>query len=142
MVLFTYTHARAMTGIHIYMDDINDQGFTYRKSTNFCYTVEPPIKDPPNKGHNRKNLPIKDTFPGPKCSLSHSTIHFLTSERGQSPYKGQNWLVPKWPFSVQNCKMHGQAFLKVVGTIRKFHCIYIFLPLFCSSFFCAMYATK
>ena len=29
-------------------------------------TVEPWIKDPPNKGHNRKNLLIKDTFPGPK----------------------------------------------------------------------------
>ena len=31
----------------------------------FCITVQPPIKDPPYKGHNRKNLPIKDTFPGP-----------------------------------------------------------------------------
>ena len=26
------------------------------------YTVEPPIKDTPNKGHNRKNLSIKDTL--------------------------------------------------------------------------------
>ena len=44
------------------------------------YTVEPPIKDTPNKGHNRKNLSIKDTFYGPKVLLSYYTNTFLTSE--------------------------------------------------------------
>ena len=58
-------------------------------------TVEPPIKDPLNKGHNRKSLPIKDTFPGPKCSLSHSANTFF--DLGQPPYKGQKWLVLKCP---------------------------------------------
>ena len=27
-----------------------------------AYTVEPPIKDTPSKGHNRKNLSVKDTL--------------------------------------------------------------------------------
>ena len=36
------------------------------------FTVEPPIKDPPSKGHNRNNLSTKDTFQGPKCCLSYS----------------------------------------------------------------------
>ena len=36
--------------------------------------------EPPNKGHNRKNLSIKDTFYGPKVLLSYYTNTFLTSE--------------------------------------------------------------
>ena len=27
----------------------------------YIYTLEPLIKEPPNKGHNRNNLSIKDT---------------------------------------------------------------------------------
>ena len=40
------------------------------------YTVEPPIKDAPNKGHLR----IKDTIQSTKKSLSYSASTFLTSE--------------------------------------------------------------
>ena len=43
-------------------------------------TVEPSIKETPNKGHNRKNLFIKDTFYSPKYLLSYYTNTFLTSE--------------------------------------------------------------
>ena len=32
-------------------------------------TVEPPIKDTPNKGHNRKNLSIKDTLMSQKFTF-------------------------------------------------------------------------
>ena len=39
-------------------------------------TVEPPIKDAPNKGHLR----IKDTIQSTKKSLSYSASTFLTSE--------------------------------------------------------------
>ena len=41
----------------------------------FC-TVEPPIKDTPNKGHLR----IKHTIQSTKKSLSYSASTFLTSE--------------------------------------------------------------
>ena len=47
------------------------------------FAVEPSrnsIADPSNKGHNRNNLSIMDTSLGYKCSLSHSTNAFLTSE--------------------------------------------------------------
>ena len=37
-------------------------------------TVEPPIKDTPNKGHNRKNLSIK--FKVPKVHFPIILIHF------------------------------------------------------------------
>ena len=40
------------------------------------YTVEPPIKDAPNKGHLR----IKDTIQSTKKSLSYSASIVLTSE--------------------------------------------------------------
>ena len=33
------------------------------------YTVEPPIKDTPNKGHRRTNLSIKDKMSGPNVSI-------------------------------------------------------------------------
>ncbi len=35
-----------------------------------CTTVEPPLMDTAYKGHNRKNLHIKDMFKGPKCRTS------------------------------------------------------------------------
>ena len=40
------------------------------------YTVEPPIKDAPNKGHLR----IKDMIQSTKKSLSYSASTFQTSE--------------------------------------------------------------
>ena len=36
-------------------------------------TVEPPMKDTPNKGHDRKHLSIKDTLLGP---FSIILVHF------------------------------------------------------------------
>ena len=39
-------------------------------------TVEPPIKDPQRRGHNKNNLSIKDTLHGPKCSFSHTVNTF------------------------------------------------------------------
>ena len=35
------------------------------KANNNLHTVEPLLKDTPNKGHNRFNLSIKDIFCGP-----------------------------------------------------------------------------
>ena len=43
-------------------------------------TVEPLLKDSPNKGHHRKYLPTKDTFLGPKNELPYSVNAFFTSE--------------------------------------------------------------
>ena len=44
--------------------------------SNYVYTVEPPIKDAPNKGHLR----IKDKIQSTKKSLSYSASTNLTSE--------------------------------------------------------------
>ena len=49
---------------------------------NYNYTVGPLIMEPPNKGHNRNNLSIKDT--------SHSTNTFSTSKERKPLYKGKN----------------------------------------------------
>ena len=58
----------------------------------FDCTVEPPIKDPPSKGHNRNNLSTKDTFQGPKCCLSYSANTFSTSkERTTSLQRTNGW---------------------------------------------------
>ena len=43
-------------------------------------TVEPLLKDSPNKGHHRNYLPTKDTFLGPKNELPYSVNTFFTSE--------------------------------------------------------------
>ena len=43
-------------------------------------TVEPLLKDSPNKGHHRNYLPTKDTLLGPKNELSYSVNTFFTSE--------------------------------------------------------------
>ena len=43
-------------------------------------TVEPLLKDSPNKGHHRNYLPTKDTVLGPKNELSYVVNTFLTSE--------------------------------------------------------------
>ena len=48
------------------------------------YTVEPPIKDAPNKGHLR----IKDAIQSTKKSLSYSASTFLTSESRTPLNKG------------------------------------------------------
>ncbi len=40
------------------------------------YAVEPQIKDPPNRGHNRNSLSTKDTLQGHKCSFSHIVNKF------------------------------------------------------------------
>ena len=53
--------------------------YTY-KYMSFGITVEPLLKDSPNKGHHRKCLPTKDTFFGPKNEPSHSVNTFFTSE--------------------------------------------------------------
>ena len=39
---------------------------------NALSTVEPLLKDSPNKGHHINYLPTKDTFLGPKNELSYS----------------------------------------------------------------------
>ena len=56
------------------------------------HTVAPLIMDPLNKGHNRNNLSIKGASKGIKCSLSHSTNTFLTSE-GIDNLLTKEWLV-------------------------------------------------
>ncbi len=48
------------------------------------------IKDTPNKGHNRNNLPTKDKFQCTKWRLSYSSNTLLTSDKGQPLNKGQN----------------------------------------------------
>ena len=64
----------------------------------YNYTVESPIVDPLNEGHNRNNLSIKDTFKGPKCLLSLSTNTFLISkERPTTSLQRTKWLVPMCP---------------------------------------------
>ena len=52
------------------------------------------IVDPPNKGHNRNNLSIKDASQGPKCSLSHSANTFSTSKERTTSLQRTKWLVP------------------------------------------------
>ncbi len=42
----------------------------------YSTTVEPLIKDPPRRGHNRNNLSTKDTLQGPKCLFSHIVNKF------------------------------------------------------------------
>ena len=66
-------------------------------STMYMYTVEPPIVDPPNKGHNRNNLSVKDTSFGPKCLLSHSTNTFSTSKERTTSLQRTKWLVSMCP---------------------------------------------
>ncbi len=60
-------------------------------------TVKPPIKDTPNKGHNRNNLRTEITseqrtnFNVPtKWRLSCSSNTLLTSDKGQPLNEGQN----------------------------------------------------
>ena len=67
-------------------------------------TVEPLIVDPPNKGHNRNNLSIKDAYLGPECSLSHTTNTYTTSKQEDISTKD---------------KMAGPN----MSFIRRFHCI-------------------
>ena len=43
-------------------------------------TVEPPIKDPLNKGHITNNLCTKDTFQCTNNELAYSGSTFLTSK--------------------------------------------------------------
>ena len=50
------------------------------------YTVEPLLKDTPNKGHNTFDLSIKDKFCGP-------WQYNFTSERGQPLYNSK--IMPK-----------------------------------------------
>ena len=61
------------------------------------YTVEPPIKDPPNKGHKKPPNKGHALFQVPNVHSPIVLIRFLTSERGQPPFKGQKWLVLKCP---------------------------------------------
>ena len=42
----------------------------------YCNTVEPPIVDPPTKGHNIIDLSIKDTGQGPKNLFAYSSNTF------------------------------------------------------------------
>ncbi len=55
-------------------------------------TVEPPIKDPLRRGHNRNNLSTKDTFPKSQMFL-FPLIHPEPLKCGQPLNKRQNG----WP---------------------------------------------
>ena len=57
-------------------------------SMNLC-TVEPPIVGSPKYEHSTINLSTKDTASGPKIIPLYSSYTFLTSQRGQPPYKEQ-----------------------------------------------------
>ena len=61
----------------------------YYRIGNNNSTVEPPLVD---KGHNRNDLSIKDASQGPKCSLSHSTNTFSTSEERTTSLLRTKWL--------------------------------------------------
>ena len=70
------------------------EGNNYSRSTlshlnNMC-TVEPPIVDPPTKGHNINDLSINDTGQGPKNLFPIVLIHLESPTRGQPLYKGHN----------------------------------------------------
>ncbi len=60
------------------------------REPNAVNTVQPLIKDTPNKGHNRNNLRMKDKFKCTKWRLSYSFNTLLTSDEGQPLNKGQN----------------------------------------------------
>ena len=63
----------------------------------YSITVEPLIKDPPRRGHNRNNLSTKDTLQSPKCLFPILLIHFEPLKIGKPLYKGQNG----WPQHVR-----------------------------------------
>ncbi len=56
--------------------------------------MEPPIKDPLRRGHNRHNLSTKDTLQGPKCSFSHIVNTFRTSKEWTTSIQRTKWLAP------------------------------------------------
>ena len=59
------------------------------------YTVEPPLKETPNKG----NLSIMNRITCPKTSLSYSANTFITSEERKPLYNEQNNLSQKLRYS-------------------------------------------
>ena len=62
-----------------------------------CVTVEPLLKDSPNKGHHINYLSTKDTFRGTKNRLSYSGNTFFTSEEWTTSLQWTNLLVPMCP---------------------------------------------
>ena len=63
-------------------------------SYKYCTTVEPILKDSPNKGHHINYLPTKDTFQGTQNRLSYSANTFFTSEEWTISLQLTNLLVP------------------------------------------------
>ena len=63
----------------------------------YICTVEPLLKDSPNKGHHRNYLPTKDTLYGTKNRFSYSVNTFITSEEWTTSLQWTNYLVPMCP---------------------------------------------
>ena len=60
-------------------------------------TVEPLLKNSPNKGHHRNYLPTKDTFLDPKNRFSYSANTFSTYKEWTTSLQWTNYLVPICP---------------------------------------------
>ena len=72
------------------------------------YTVEPPLKETPNKG----NLSIMNRITCPKASLSYSTNTFITSEERKPLYNEQNNLSQKLRYSEVPLYMYSNIFTR------------------------------
>ncbi len=67
--------------------------------------MEPSIKDPPRRGHNRNNLFTKDTLQSPICSFSH--------------------IVNAFQWNADNLSKKDKKAVLKVSFIQRFHRLYI-----------------
>ena len=70
------------------------------KFDTIAYTVEPPIVDPPTKGHNIIDLSTKDTGQGPQNLFPYSSNTFRTSDERATSLQRTQQLNLYWPQSV------------------------------------------
>ena len=90
-------------------------------------TVEPPIKDPLRRGHNKNNLSTNDTLQSPNVHFPIFLIRFEPSKEQTTSLQKPKWLAPTCPL------FRGSTVLIIIIIIYHL-CLHVLIKLCVVSF--------